>query len=193
MLDWVALGIAVVVLTLGIKIVLGQAFFIPSRSMVPQLEVGDRIVVSRMSYRLHGVHRGDVVVFDEPSVMRTAHEDGPSNPIIRSGRTMLEAVNLAQPSTDEYVKRVIGLPGDVVEGKAGSVYVNGRLLIEPYLQPGVATSTFPAFRVQESRLWVMGDNRPDSLDSRVFSTIPRSTIVGRVVARVWPLPDTAFL
>jgi signal peptidase I len=104
-----------------------------------------------------------------------------------------EAVGLVQPSTDEYIKRVIGLPGDTVEARSGALFINGHRLIEPYLPKG--TPTFPSFstHVPAGRLWVMGDNRTNSSDSRVFGTIPIRTVVGRTVFKVWPLAHASFL
>ena len=97
------------------------------------------------------------------------------------------------PRADELVKRVIGLPGDTVEGRSNHVYVNGHLLIEPYLGPTVISSTFGPVRVPKGRLFVMGDNRQDSYDSRYFGAIRINTVVGRAVMRVWPLDHISFL
>jgi signal peptidase I len=182
------LGLAVLIAFL-FKTFVAQAFFIPSESMVPELLVGDRVVVSKVSYRLHDPRRGDVVVFDDPN---PAPPDHPALPI-RVVRGLLEAVGLRQPSTDEFIKRVIGLPGDVVEGRGGKVFVNGRELVEPYLPRGVTTSDFAPVKLSDDQLWVMGDNRSRSLDSRSFGPIERSTIVGRAMARAWPITRIAFL
>ena len=102
-------------------------------------------------------------------------------------------VIIGAPSTDEFVKRVIGLPGEVVEGRDGAVYVNGRRLVEPYLRSGVATQAFGPTTVPPGHVWVMGDNRSNSADSRVFGPVQESSIVGRAVVRVWPVPHAAFL
>lgn len=181
------------IITFTVKLVLGQAFYIPSESMVPQLHVNDRIVVSKMSYRLHKPRRGDIVVFDCPPVACAVKKDD-AGIISRTFRAILEGVGLRQPSTDEYIKRVVGLPGDVVEGKEGRVYVNGKLLYEPYLQAERAfTTPFKAVPIGPDELWVMGDNRINSSDSRVFGAIKLDTVVGRTVMKVWPLPDASFL
>jgi signal peptidase I len=179
-----ALVIAVIIKTLA-----AQLFFIPSGSMLPQLEVGDRIVVSKLSYRLHDPRRGDIVVFDSPTP-----QEEPDDPLLESGlRWIGEAVGVVAPSTDEFVKRVIALPGEMVEGKGGHVYVDGREVIEPYLPPGTNTGDFTPVKVPPDTLWVMGDNRTNSSDSRVFGPIRRDTVVGRVVVRVWPVTDMSFL
>jgi signal peptidase I len=176
-----------------VKTFIAQPFYIPSESMVPQLKVNDRVVVSKLAYHLHPPRRGDIVVFDCPPRAECKHPNNGSNPVVRLLHRVGEAVGLVQPSTDEYIKRVIGLPGDTVEARAGAIFVNGRQLIEPYLPPN--TPSFPAFavRVPAGRLWVMGDNRTNSSDSRVFGTIPIHTVVGRTVFKVWPFSHASFL
>jgi signal peptidase I len=166
-----------------------QAFYIPSGSMLPQLQIDDRVVVSKISYRIHDPHRGDIVVFDAPG-------GGPkdSSPLpARVVRSVIQSIGLSAPSTDEYIKRVVALPGERVEGRGGKVLVEGRELVEPYLPKGTVTNDFPAVVVPPGTLWVMGDNRGNSADSRIFGPVPRSTVVGRAFARVWPLNHTSFL
>jgi signal peptidase I len=182
------------VIAFVIKTFVAQAFFIPSGSMIPQLEVGDRVVVSKLAYRLHDPHRGDVVVFDAPH--STALTDGlpDESPLpIRVARGVLQSVGLSAPSTQEYIKRVIGLPGETVEGRQNRVYVDGKELVEPYLPLGPTTRDFPPITLGEHELWVMGDNRENSSDSRVFGPIDETTVVGRAFVRVWPPGRTAFL
>ena len=174
-----------------VKTFVAQPFSIPSESMVPQLEVGDRVAVSKLAYRLHDPRRGDIVVFDSPYPEENASDD-PSL-ASRFVHGVLESIGLRQPSTSEYIKRVIGLPGDTVSGHDGKVWVNGRELVEPYLPPGTYTSDFPAVTVAAGELWVMGDNRGNSKDSRSFGPIDRDTVVGRAISRVWPPPRIAFL
>lgn len=168
-----------------LKTLLAQAFYIPSVSMVPQLQVNDRVVVSKLAYRAHDPRRGDIIVFDDPT-------GGPKASPGLIAR-VLEGVGVKQPSTDEYIKRVVALPGEQVQGRDGRVFVNGQLLDEPYLPPGMLTSPFGPVTVPPGRLWVMGDNRTNSTDSRGFGTIDADTIVGRAVLKVWPLPDASFL
>ena len=183
------LVVSALVIAVGVKAIVAQAFFIPSGSMLPQLEVGDRIVVSKLAYRLHDPRRGDIVVFDAPTP-RPKDRSGTAQKIVRG---LLQTIGLAAPSTDEFVKRVIGLPGEVVEGHDGHVFVNGKQVIEPYLPEGTTTGDFAAVTVPAHRLWVMGDNRGNSADSRVFGPIRESTVVGRAIVRVWPIPNAAFL
>jgi signal peptidase I len=179
-----------IVIAFVIKTFVAQAFYIPSGSMMPQLEVGDRVVVSKLAYRLHDPRRGDIVVFDAP-VQADTGDDPPVYERIVNG--ILESIGLRTPSTEEYIKRVIGLPGETVEGRDGRVYVNGRELVEPYLPQGPTTRDFEPVTLVDGELWVMGDNRENSSDSRVFGAIDESTVVGRAFVKVWPLADGAFL
>ena len=182
--------VSALLIAVGVKTFVAQAFYIPSGSMLPQLQIGDRIVVSKLAYRLHEPRRGDVVVFDAPTPQ--VKEDT-SGPVARVLRGLGQAVGVSAPSTDEFVKRVVGLPGETVEAHGGHVFVNGRELVEPYLPRSSVSNDFAPVRVPEGRLFVMGDNRENSADSRVFGPIKQSTIVGRAFVRVWPLPNASFL
>ena len=174
-----------------VRTFVAQAFYIPSESMTPQLQVNDRIVVSKLAYRLHEPRRGDIVVFDNPRPVETIEPERTLP--VRLLRSLGEAVGLVQPSTEEFIKRVIGLPGETVEGRDNKILINGRALEEPYLLPTDPIYDFPPVTVPEGRLWVMGDNRDGSSDSRSFGPIEKSSIVGRAVVRVWPLGDASFL
>jgi signal peptidase I len=146
-----------------IKVLLFQAFMIPSESMTPTLKVGDRVLVNKLSYRLHDIHRGDVIVFARPPAAKSAGDDS------------------------DLIKRVIGLPGNTVEGSGGVVVVNDKALDEPYLPPGVVTGDFPRTTVGPGQIFVMGDNRSNSRDSRFFGPVPENLVVGRAFVKVWPL------
>jgi signal peptidase I len=174
-----------------VKAFVAQPFYIPSASMEPQLHIGDRIVVSKLAYELHDPRRGDIVVFDAPpsEVVPTKKS---RNPLVRAARGLAEAIGVLQQRT-EFIKRVIALPGETVQGKNGHVYVNGHLLYEPYLPVTSATVDFAPIVVPQHELWVMGDNRGDSKDSRVFGPIKESSVVGRTIWRVWPLSHASFL
>jgi len=185
------LVLAVVILATGLRTLVAQAFYIPSLSMSPQLKVQDRIVVSKLSYRLHGVRRGDVVVFDAPPELAVP-EKARSLPK-RAARAVLEGLNVVKPTTTEFVKRVVGLPGEQVAGRGGNVYVDDRLLVEPYLPAGRRTGDFAPVAVPAGMLFVMGDNRGASSDSRRFGPIPRSSVVGRAVVKVWPPGNACWL
>ncbi len=191
--EGLVLVVTALVIAFVIKTFVAQAFFIPSGSMIPQLEVGDRVVVSKLAYRLHDPRRGDVVVFDAPA--STALADLPDETAlpIKVVRGVMQSVGLSAPSTQEYIKRVIGLPGETVEGRQGRVLVDGKELVEPYLPLGPTTRDFPPVTLGDNQLWVMGDNRENSSDSRVFGPIDRSTVVGRAFVRVWPPGRSAFM
>ncbi|MDP1793903.1 MAG: signal peptidase I [Acidimicrobiales bacterium] len=184
----VAAGIAFLV-----KTFLAQAYYIPSGSMLPQLEVDDRVVVSKLAYKMHDPRRGDIVVFDDPRNGASQEAVVERTGLSKILRQVGEGVGVVQPSTDEFIKRVIALPGETVSGKDGFVYIDDRKLIEPYLPNGLETSDFPAQKVAAGKLWVMGDNRGGSADSRVFGQIEVDTIVGRAVVKVWPLSSLSFL
>jgi signal peptidase I len=186
------IGLAVLIAFL-VKTFVAQAFYIPSGSMIPQLNLGDRVVVSKVSYDIHDSHRGDIIVFDAPPRAPGAQTTDKGSGIGRAIRNVFEAVGVLQPSTEEYIKRVIALPGETVAGKGGHVFVNDRELVEPYLPPGDVTSDFPPVVVPKGDLWVMGDNRSNSSDSRVFGPIRQKTVVGRAILRVWPPGRAAFL
>jgi signal peptidase I len=176
----IALLIAIVIRTF-----VAQAYLIPTDSMQPKLDVGDRIVVDKLSYVLHGPRRGDIVVFDSPLRPPSDHAALP----VRMFRRGLEAVGLRQPDTDTLVKRVVALPGETVAGRNGRLLVDGKPLAEPYLAAGTVTSTFGPERVGDGKLWVMGDRRGTSRDSRNFGPIPRGSVVGRAGLKLWPVSE----
>ncbi len=176
-IEWVTVLLIAIVLAVGVRTYVAQMFYIPSGSMLPTLQVGDRIVVDKLSYHLHGVGRGDVVVFRRPPLEQAAYAD--------------------------LVKRVIGLPGDTIGAVDGRVTVDGRALAEPWL-PVPRPQTIPSplsapyslnhpFVVPAGEYFVMGDNRTDSADSRYFGPIPGDLIVGRMVIKVWPLSGSVWL
>ena len=171
-LEWGVVLIGALALALIVRAFLFQAFYIPSPSMEPTLSSGDRILVNKVSYRLHDVNRGDLVVF---------------HPRPESG-----------VGADDLIKRVIALPGETVTIDGGRVLIDGGLLIEPYLPvpdgtaafgmvPWCADETSAACRVPDGHVFVMGDNRGNSRDSRYFGPVPVDSIVGRAFVRVWPL------
>lgn len=188
--ELVALVLVAGVIAIGVKAFVAQAFFIPSASMEPQLRAGDRVIVSRISYRLHEPRRGDIVVFDDPLALPPIDD---SFFVVRWGRDALEGVGLVRPDDKKLIKRVIGLPGETIEGRAGTVFIDGRPLIEPYLDDGVRTPDFDAYTVGEDEVFVLGDNRPNSQDSKRFDGVPIDTIDGRALARVWPPGRMAYL
>jgi signal peptidase I len=176
-----------------VRVVFVQSFVIPSASMRPLLQVGDRVLVSRLDYRLGEVRRGDVIVFNGEGVFDPP-ADGSGSVLAAAGRSVAGALG-APVGESDYVKRAIGLPGEriVCCDVAGAITVDGRALPEPYLATkGAASGMRFDIRVPAGRLWVMGDNRDDSGDSRAHlgdpggGTVPLDHVVGRVVTVWWP-------
>lgn len=185
--EWVGLfGVAILV-AFVVQTFLFGVFYIPSTSMTPTLKVGDRVVVNKLSYQFHDIRRGDLVVFKAPESAR-------------------------ESDITDYVKRVIALPGETIEWRdedgVSEVYVDGQRLDEPYLPdhavgrtrvdgvpPGCAATTtdpYMSCTVPAGSIFVMGDNRTSSKDSRSFGPIPEDSVVGRVFIRIWP-PTTTWL
>ncbi|WP_338751313.1 signal peptidase I [Janibacter alittae] len=194
------------VLSFIVKTFLIQAFFIPSESMEDTLLVGDRVVVSKLSPTLVDVDRGDIVVFDDPGNWLDPAPEVNRGAALNAVRDALMFVGLL-PDTSEghLIKRVIGLPGDHVQccDSEGRLLVNGTAIDEQvYLRPGAAESNQEFnITVPQGRVWVMGDNRGDSSDSRYHDpggtgaegSVPIDRIVGKAVVMVWPLDRIARL
>jgi signal peptidase I len=166
-IEWILVIGGALAVALLVKTFLLQAFYIPSESMVSTLEVGDRVLVNKLSYDVDDVERGDIIVFEKP-----AGEAG---------------------DIDDLIKRAVGLPGETIEGRDGQVFIDGEPLDEPYLDEGVTTSDFGPVEVPEGMLFMMGDNRGNSRDSRFFGPVDGELIVGRAFLRVWPLGNAGAL
>ena len=176
------LFLAVVVAVL-VKVFFVQAFFIPSESMIPTLEIDDRVLVSRIAYVLDGPDRGEVIVFDMPM----EYED-PPEPIWESMvRHVVEAIGIRVARVEDLIKRVIAVGGDRLEIRNNRVVVNGLVLDEPYVPPGARMADLGPIYIPDGHVWVMGDNRDNSRDSRSFGPVPVDTIVGRAFIRFWPV------
>lgn len=171
--DWVFVISAALVIALLVRMFVLQQFYISGPSMESTLFQDNRVLVNKLSYRLHGIGRGDIVVFDRATS------------------------NGQQIQHDDLIKRVIGLSGDVVEIKDCVVFVNSQAIEESYLNPNdlaqesledrCRVPVLAAQTVPESKIFVMGDNRPQSFDSRMFGPISEDLVVGRAFVVIWPL------
>jgi signal peptidase I len=154
------------VLAFFIRTFIAEPRFIPSASMVPTLNLGDRLVIEKISYHLHPPQRSDIVVFQVPVALQ--EESGYS-------------------ADQAFIKRVIGLPGDQIALRAGKVYRNGQPLAEPYVVEQPKVEDFPEVTVPLQQLFVMGDNRNNSNDSRYWGFLPMKNLIGHAVWRFFPL------
>ena len=141
-----------------VRPVIAAPFYVGSESMVPTLEVWDRVLINKLAYDLAGPERGDIVLFESPE----------------GGR-------------DPLIKRVVGLPGEKIELRRGRLFVDGEPRNEPYLRGGLQGGRpYGPMRVPEGHVFVMGDNRANSLDSRYFGPVPEENLIGEALFRFWP-------
>ena len=186
-------------LAILIKTFLIQAFYIPSGSMENTLKINDRVLVSKVPYYLHDPQRGDIIVFADPDPGKQ-----PQRSLVGGAvHWLFQGIGFQKPDSEDFIKRVIGTPGDTVEGKNGKVYVNGVAIDEPYVKG--TTSDFEKVKVPDDMYFVMGDNRQQSQDSRFglgvsppprrpeIGFIPRDDIIGKAWVVVWPKADWAGL
>jgi signal peptidase I len=175
---WALVALIAVVLAIVVRTFVAQFYGVPSTSMSPAIERGDRIVVDKLSYHLHEIRRGDVVVFARPAEAVDVYADG---------------------ETDDLVKRVIGVPGETLVIRDDHVEIDGQRLDEPWLAPGTVTRVWDREKhyahdctpddpcpIPAGTVWVMGDNRTGSQDSRYFGPVAEDQVLGRAVAVFWP-------
>ena len=190
---WKELPVLIVVAfaaALLIKTFLVQAFYIPSASMEPTLERGDRVLVEKVSYGFGEPELGDVIVFEQEIDLPIEDEGGFVEDITDSLRSLF---GFPTEGTQDYIKRVMAVSGDTIESRDGQIYVNGEVVPEPFLPEGTETSPFPSYTVPEGQVFVMGDNRGNSDDSRSFGGIPEEDVVGRAFVLIWPPSDMSGL
>ncbi|MEM8611236.1 MAG: signal peptidase I [Cyanobacteria bacterium P01_H01_bin.105] len=159
----VAIAIAIAVV---IRLFIAEPRFIPSNSMDPTLHIGDRLLIEKVSYRFHPPHRGDIVVFEPPP--------------------QLQAIGYRPEQA--FIKRVMGLPGDILTVHQGQVYRNNQPLTEPYILSSPSYE-MAAITVPDDALFVMGDNRNDSNDSHIWGFLPIDNVIGHAAVRFWPPDD----
>jgi signal peptidase I len=173
--EWIVTLAVAAVVVLGIEAEVAQPFRVPTSSMEPTLQcarpgigctgrLNDRVIVAKLTFRWRGPHRQEIVVFHAPALAKQRCDEGGT-----------------------FLKRVIGLPGDLVSEKDGFFYVNGKKLDEPYLTINDRDSVTRAWpRLKKDQYFVMGDSRLASCDSRTWGAVPRSSFIGPVVATYWP-------
>ena len=176
-IEWLLVIGGALLVALLVRTFFIQAFWIPSDSMEPTLHKGDRVLVNKLSYKLHDVHRGDVIVFKRPEAARSANPDD---------------------DIEDLIKRVVAVPGDTIKTVDGDVWINDEPLSEPYLPEGTRTvmpngQDMEPEEIPEGQFFMMGDNRGNSQDSRYFGTIDGDLIVGRAFVRIYPLGDIGGL
>lgn len=199
----VTVVVSALILSLLIKTFLVQAFYIPSGSMESTLEVGDRVIVSRLVPGPFDLHRGDIVVFKDPGGWLPPVQTAKQNFVARGTTTVLTFVGLLpQDSGEHLIKRVIGMPGDHITccDAEGRVSINGQPIDEIYINPGSIPSQTPFdVTVPDGMLFVMGDNRQHSQDSRYNTAkpgggfVPIDNVVGTAFVVVWPVSNLGLL
>ncbi|MDA8234487.1 MAG: signal peptidase I [Clostridia bacterium] len=156
--EWAQVLLMSVVFTFLIHTYVAEAREIPSGSMIPTFEIGDRVLVEKVFFKIDELNRKDIIVFQPPAT---------------------------SPDTTPYIKRIIGLPGETVELRKGKVYINGQMIEETYLNE-ITGNDYGPITVPEENYFVMGDNRNNSLDSRVWGFVPQDNIIGRALIRYYP-------
>lgn len=169
LIEWAAILVVAVLVSFLLRTFAFQTFFIPSGSMEPTLQVGDRIIVNKLAVTFGTINIGDVVVFKAPP-----------------------AENCGEPVTD-LVKRVIGIPGDTLTSSGNTIYVDGVALNETWSHTEPLGQSITKITLKKNQYFMMGDNHSDSCDSRMWGPVPRSDIIGKAFVRIWPFSRIGFL
>lgn len=172
------------VIAVLIKTFLIQPFWIPSESMLDTIHVNDRVMVNKLAFDLGEPERGDVVVFRDPAEPEI--DESIPEAVIRS---VLEAVGIRTRGHEDLIKRIIGLPGETITIEDDQVHVDGVPISEPYLDQDVDMPDAGPFEVGDDQVFVMGDNREFSFDSRRFGNIEFDALIGRAFVIIWPISN----
>lgn len=198
--DVVIIVVAALLISFLIKTFLIRTFYIPSASMQSTLQVNDRIIVNQLVPQITPIQRGDIVVFRDPGGWLPTQPEQPRPPLDAAGDWVLSLIGLSASDSDEHlVKRVIGLPGDRVVccNDLGQLSINGVPIDERYVRLPADTTNVSSRDFQEDvpdgTLWVMGDNRYDSADSRIHGVVPIDDVVGRAFVISWPVDRWRWL
>ncbi|MGQ4649507.1 signal peptidase I [Lyngbya aestuarii] len=159
------------ILALGIRSLVAEARYIPSESMVPTLQINDRLIIDKLSYRFTDPQRGDVVVFMPPDQAGLCLNPQSKKPVAPK---------------EAFIKRIIGLPGETVKVKGEKVYINGKPLQEKYISE-LTDYDYGPVTVPDNSYLVLGDNRNNSCDGHYWGYVPRQNIIGKAIVRFWPL------
>jgi signal peptidase I len=166
--EWIVIIGGALLVAVVVRTFLFQTFYIPSGSMEDTLQIHDRVVVNKLSYRLHDIHRGDIVVFKRPP-------------------------NESDAAIKDLIKRVVAVGGDTVESRGNTIFVNDKAVVEPFRKDEALGLPVTRQTIAPGMIWVMGDNRTNSSDSRVFGAIDQDLVVGRAFVRIWPLGELGGL
>lgn len=183
-------------LALGIRHFVAEARFIPSGSMLPTLEIDDRLIVEKMTYRFRDPVRGDIIVFHPPdcAVKGQLSFDGSAAVALENAADpeAERARLIERAKRDAFIKRIVGLPGETVEVHDGHVYIDGQKLVETYIDEAPNYTLKPTV-VPEGYYLVLGDNRNNSYDGHMWGFLPREEFIGRASVRIWPLDRVGSL
>jgi signal peptidase I len=174
------------ILAFGIRSFVAEARYIPSGSMLPTLQINDRLIIDKVRYHFQKPQRGDIVVFMPPNDAIRCFESISPQPELGDSLPKDTTQQRSPRLKDAFIKRVIGLPGDKVEVKQGQVYVNEQQLREKYIEDAPNYQYGPV-KVPANSYFVMGDNRNNSCDSHYWGYVPADNIIGKAIVRFWPL------
>jgi signal peptidase I len=160
-LEWIALIVIAWLISFVIRMFIFDTRIVPTGSMLPTIQLEDRVIFDKLFYHFDTLERGDIIMFQPPP---------------------------ASGESDDLVKRIIGLPGETIEVREGKVWINGKALEEPYLNQA-PKYTYGPIEIPEGTYFMMGDNRNNSKDSHIWGVLPKENIKGRVLLRYWPLKE----